>query len=78
MIIDGDEGVKINRTIAPFDVFPTVLDIMGYELKDGRANLGISAFSNQQTLAEIYGQKQLNELFKSNQKLATFLWDQKS
>ncbi len=65
---------KMNRHMASFDIYPTLLETLGYELKDGRANLGFSAYSSLENLTEEMGVKKINRIFKSNPALAGYLW----
>ncbi len=77
MVLGAGKPQKINRKMAPYDIYPTLLEIMGYKLKDGRANLGVSQYSPTQNLTEELGVSMLNKIFKGNQKLATYLWRDK-
>lgn len=58
------------------DIYPTVLEVMGYELEGGRANLGVSLISNQTTLSERFGVLKLSSAIKQNQPLQEFLWNE--
>ncbi len=57
------------------DVYPTILEVMGYQIADGQANLGISLLSDTTTLVEKIGPKTLSSALKQNQPLQQFLWD---
>lgn len=50
-----------NRRFSSFDIMPTILESMGYELKNHGAALGRSLYSNEQTMIEKYGVKKVNE-----------------
>ncbi|MBO4324730.1 MAG: sulfatase-like hydrolase/transferase [Lachnospiraceae bacterium] len=53
------------RDYSAFDMFPTTLAAMGFEIKGNRLGLGVNLYSEEQTLVEKYGLKKLNkELLK--------------
>ncbi len=64
----------IDRAATPFDIFPTILDSLGYELADDQANLGRSMFQSSKNLIERYGPDDLYQLLKGNYALSKFLW----
>jgi|GEM_PF-1510404 len=74
MLLGADAPQQINRKIAPFDIYPTLLETLGYELKDGRANLGYALSATSQNLVEELGVATINKVFTANQPLARFLW----
>lgn len=74
MIYENGTPEKVNRRIAPFDIYPTILETLGYKIKDGRANMGISLYSKNKNLVEELGVDTVNKSFKGNQKLAAYLW----
>ncbi len=74
LILDNNAQEKIDRHIASFDLYPTLMETLGYKLKDGRANLGFSIYSPLQNLTEEMGVKKINRIFKNNPALAGHLW----
>lgn len=63
-IINTDTKIqlsKINREFTPFDILPTTLAAMGYEIEGERLGLGTNLFSDKQTLAEELGFEALSE-----------------
>ncbi len=57
------------------DLFPTMLAVIGLDGADATAGLGVSLFSNQQTLLEEKGLERLDlELFP-NPDLANAIWN---
>ena len=44
-----------NRSVTPFDLYPTTLAAMGCTIEGNRLGLGVNLFSNLPTLAERYG-----------------------
>ena len=60
---------------APFeDIFPTILEILGYKLDDNTANLGVSLLSNKKTLAEELSLSELSIVFENSARLQRLLW----
>lgn len=74
IVLTQSETGKINRAITLFDVYPILLETLGYTLKDGRANLGVSTQSVSKNMVEEFGRNGLNKIFKSNQNLAAYFW----
>jgi phosphoglycerol transferase len=74
MILGGGLPERVDRKIAPFDIYPTLLETLGYKIKDGRANFGVSLNSITENLTEELGVDTLNRVFKGNQKMARYLW----
>jgi len=72
--IHGLERRVVTRDAAAIDIYPTLLEALGYRLADRRANLGVSLLSEEPTLVEIYGAGGVNGLFRHNQRLARVLW----
>lgn len=57
--VEPKEGSTVNRTWTSFDVFPTTLAAMGFEIKGERLGLGTNMFSGIPTLAEELGYETL-------------------
>ncbi len=74
IMLGADIPSKNPRPMSSFDHFPSILEGMGYKLKDGRANFGVSANSSNPNLMEELGQATINKTFKANQNLAGYLW----
>jgi phosphoglycerol transferase len=41
-----------NRTFTPFDIYPTIMESMGAQIKGNRLGLGTSLFADKPTLTE--------------------------
>ena len=54
------EGETTGRIFTSFDMFPTTLAAMGFEVEGERLGLGVNMFSGEQTLAEQLGYDYLN------------------
>ena len=57
------------------DIYPTLLEALGYRLEGGRANMGVSLFAADQNLTERLGLGALNEAVQGNYRLQEYLWD---
>ncbi len=68
------ENLDTNRTFNQIDMFPTILDIMGSELNDGQAGLGVSLFSNKKTIAEKYSYSEQKVIFSKYDRFYYDLW----
>lgn len=64
----------LERQAAMFDVFPTVLELLGFNLPDGRAGLGVSLLSGEKTLFEQHGADRINDRISSDRLLARKIW----
>jgi phosphoglycerol transferase len=68
--------MKISKLASPLDIYPTLLELLGYQLKDRQANMGFSILSDQQSMIQKYdGAKEMNRRFYANHALGEFLWD---
>ena len=74
------ENLKFNldkkRTFNQIDVFPSILDILGVETKNGKAGVGTSIFSKNKTIAEKYDYEEQKKIFSSVDKFYVKLWDE--
>ncbi|MGO2242480.1 MAG: sulfatase-like hydrolase/transferase [Halomonas sp.] len=75
MIGDGIEPRRIRRDATTLDIFPTLLDALGFNLPEQRAGLGTSLFSDKQTLVEIHGIEVVNQRLREETALQHRLWD---
>lgn len=64
----------VTKQSTMLDVFPTVLQLMGFDVPDDKAGLGVSLISNKQTLAEALGDDVLNNYIKYDKALTRQLW----
>lgn len=70
-IINSSERNYQKRSYTSFDVFPTLLESMGFEVEGRSLGLGVSLFSNKKNILEIYGFKKLDSLLR----LRSFQYD---
>jgi phosphoglycerol transferase len=75
MLGDGIQPQRIRRDATMLDVFPTLLDALGFRLEDQRAGLGTSLFSDKRTLVEAHGIEVLNERLQEETALQQRLWE---
>ncbi|WP_457647793.1 LTA synthase family protein [Profundibacter sp.] len=73
-LFNAGEPAKIDKLGVAFDIFPTILEALGYGLKNDRANMGVSLFSDKPSMASQYGLEQLNDGLIGNRELADWLW----
>ena len=74
--IHGMPPQKISKAGSMIDIYPTVLEALGYEIRERKANLGVSLLSDKKTLVESYGTAGACKLFLHNYRLARFLWSE--
>ena len=74
VIGDNIRPQLLERHAAMFDVFPTLLDLLGFSLPDGRAGLGVSLLSENKTLFEQYGAGKINDQIGADRLLARKIW----
>lgn len=65
----------IEKKATMLDVYPTLLEALGFQLPDHQAGLGISLFSNRPTLAETLGLEKLDDLITYDKALGQRLWE---
>jgi phosphoglycerol transferase len=70
----GIEARTITRPATMMDVYPTVLELLGYDLAQGRAGLGVSLLSENQNLLERFGEEELNLSIKGDMELRRAMW----
>lgn len=75
MLGNDIEPQRIRRDATMLDVFPTILDALGFNLERDRAGLGTSLFSNNRTLVEAHGIEVLNERLREETALQHRLWE---
>ncbi|MHB0774985.1 sulfatase-like hydrolase/transferase [Halomonas sp. WWR20] len=68
------EGKVMHRDASMVDVYPTVLEAMGYRLHNHRAGLGVSLLSNSPTLVERYGLEKINDRMRVESALQQHMW----
>lgn len=72
-----NEKINKDRTFSQIDLFPTILEALGFKIEGSRLGLGTSLFSDRKTLLEELGEEKLmSQLAKSN-KLYKNLWKNK-
>jgi len=66
---------RITRSASTMDVFPTLLEALGYTPQNSRAGLGVSLLSNSETLVERHGAEAINERLHAESELQERLWE---
>ncbi|WNK20179.1 sulfatase-like hydrolase/transferase [Halomonas piscis] len=73
---NGLEPRRISRRASIVDLFPTILDAMGYPAEDHRAGLGASLLKpDSHTLLERYGKEKINARLLEESELQHRLWE---
>ena len=75
MLGDYIEPQRIRRDATMLDVFPTILEALGFTLNDHRAGLGASLLSEKPTLVDVHGIETLNERLREETALQHRLWE---
>jgi phosphoglycerol transferase len=74
-IMQGPHGTGVlERDATAMDIYPTMMEQMGYKFANGRANLGRSMFTPDENLFERFGGEDLEKLLKGNHDLANYIW----
>ncbi|MBR5598518.1 MAG: sulfatase-like hydrolase/transferase [Alphaproteobacteria bacterium] len=71
------KDVNLDRTFNQIDMFATILDIIGVELNEGRAAVGVSVFSKNKTIAERYSYEKQKEIFSKIDRFYQKIWEEK-
>ncbi len=75
IILDKDrQPATLHRHGSMIDVYPTLLEALGYEIKDRRAGLGVSLFSNGPALVERIGHEKLNAVLRRDLVMRKWIW----
>ncbi|MGU3575803.1 sulfatase-like hydrolase/transferase [Brucellaceae bacterium C25G] len=74
---DGIKPQVIKREAAMFDLFPTVLELLGMPLQEGRAAVGRSLFNSKKNMMEELGHDKLNEIISKDRALRDKMWNEK-
>ncbi|PMR80956.1 phosphatidylglycerol--membrane-oligosaccharide glycerophosphotransferase [Halomonas urumqiensis] len=72
---DTIEPTRSHRESSIIDVFPTILEAMGFRINNHRAGLGTSLLSNRSTLLERHGMDELAERMREETGLQQRLWE---
>lgn len=75
MLRNGVAASTIEKTAVSFDVFPTLLEVLGFNVPDGRAGLGVSLFSSKPSLLKQLGRDGLNRLIVNDDALRRRMWN---
>lgn len=73
-VLGAGRSGAIERTGSMMDVYPTLLELMGYEIAEHRANFGVSLLADVPNLTEELGSETLSYVMEGNADLQKFLW----
>lgn len=65
----------IDKPGSMIDIFPTVLEVIGTKLPNGKAGLGVSMFSDHPSLLQMTGLDNLNRSISFDRHFAKFIWE---
>ncbi len=63
-----------DRVSTTMDIFPTLLEALGYDLPNGKAGLGTSMFSDNPSIAQKLGVETIDDMISRDSKLRFELW----
>ncbi|MBR3654600.1 MAG: LTA synthase family protein [Elusimicrobia bacterium] len=72
-----NKNVNKNRTFSQIDLFPTILEALGFKIEGSKLGLGTSLFSDKKTLLEEFGEGELNSQLAKRNKIYNNLWKSK-
>ncbi len=72
-----DKQVNKDRTFSQIDLFPTILEAIGFKIEGSRLGLGTSLFSDRKTLLEEFGKEELKSQLAKRNKIYNNLWKNK-
>lgn len=70
---EAGRGVRV-KDATTFDIYPTLLELLGFDLRDQRAGLGVSLLSEDANLVEKYGEDTLNTMIRYGYGLGRMMW----
>ncbi|OYR12225.1 sulfatase family protein [Brucella thiophenivorans] len=73
--LDQPVGTAIEKEGTMLDIYPTLLEALGFHVPNNQVGLGISLLSDQPTLAQSLGMERLNQYITYDKVLARRLWD---
>jgi phosphoglycerol transferase len=71
---DGVSNAVADRAATMMDIYPTLTELLGFELESHQAGVGISLLSDKITLAGQYDHHDLEKLIQGDKKLSQTLW----
>jgi len=74
VLLGLDQAKIVDTPATTFDIFPTLIEALGFRLKGGRANFGVSLISGNRTLAELVVKNELDNILSSNTSIRRKLW----
>lgn len=79
LFLGGEETPRaVGKSGTLVDVFPTMLEALGYQIKGRRAGLGVSLLSDQSPFAEGQDRKTIRQRFGQDVEFARWLWSEGS
>jgi phosphoglycerol transferase len=73
---NANSQAKVSKLASPLDIYPTLLELLGYQMENRQANMGISILSDNESMIQRFdGAVEMNKRFYANHALGEFLWD---
>ncbi len=72
-----NENINKERTFSQIDLFPTILEAIGFKIEGSKLGLGTSLFSNKKTLLEEFGEEEVKSQLARKNKVYKNLWKNK-
>lgn len=73
-LLGTEQQARIERSGTMIDLYPTLLEVLGYSLEGGKAGLGVSLLSDGQTLVERLGIENADAAILYNYDLRRIIW----
>lgn len=74
LVLNAGRSGEIVRQGSMMDVYPTILELLGFEIAEGRAGMGRSYLAEGPTLVERLGAEALDRALRLNMPLSRHLW----
>lgn len=74
VFVNSEAQIAANRPALALDLFPTILEALGYELRGGQANMGVSLTGDHPSLRDRLSLENIDAAFRGNRKLGNELW----
>ena len=74
LFLNAPRPKTTNRKFSQVDLFPTILEALGANIKGHRLGIGVSVFSDKKTLSEEYKRETLYKELSKRSKLNEDLW----
>lgn len=74
LILNAGRTGEVRRRASLMDIYPTLLELIGFEIENGQAGMGRSMFTPAPTMVERLGEDTLDAALRLNMPLSRYLW----